>query len=373
MSKKFLPGLAIFLFTAISVELIAFTGVQFLKRRLVFYNPPSLSTYHDYMENRDPLLGWPSKRILREKYDASGSRPIPSFPTPGNSCISLYGDSFTWSDSVDDAAAWSNQLSLLRNCRVSNYGVSGYGTDQALLRFEQKTQDDAPIVLLNHFTGDIRRNVTQFRNLTSDDDYFLLKPRFVFEGEQLKLIPLISPTFEEAKRIADDPGHVLPYEYFAPGGPAGIVNARFPYTASLIRAFGNEHLQAKFRAATVWEAYYREDHQSGALPLTVAIMKRFSTIAVARRKRPIVTVIPNAHDIHAFQRSGRWPHQPLIDLLSKTDIEVFDFGPGIVQRLQQRDGDICNIMEKQTCYGHYNEEGYRILAELADKYLRRPM
>ena len=36
-----------------------------------------------------------------------------------------------------DKEAWSNQLSRLVGCRVANYGVSGYGSDQATIRFEQ--------------------------------------------------------------------------------------------------------------------------------------------------------------------------------------------------------------------------------------------
>jgi len=57
MLNKTFSLLAVFFVTIIGVELVAFTGVSFLKKRLVFYNSPLLSTYYDYMENRDPILG----------------------------------------------------------------------------------------------------------------------------------------------------------------------------------------------------------------------------------------------------------------------------------------------------------------------------
>ena len=38
------------------------------------------------------------------------------------------------------ADGWVEQLSRKLGCRVANYGVSGYGTDQAYVRFQRITQ-----------------------------------------------------------------------------------------------------------------------------------------------------------------------------------------------------------------------------------------
>ncbi len=367
MGKRIFSYLFILLISFSSAEVGAWLGVQTLRKRLVFYNAPLLSTYDDYMRNRDPVLGWPSVKMLREQCDPSGSRPIPSYPTAGTACISLYGDSFTWSDSVVDSAAWSNQLSLLRHCRVSNYGVPGYGTDQAFLRFEQNMGDEAPIVLLNHFSGDIRRNVTQLRNLTSDDDYLLLKPRFILEGHSLKLIPLLLPSCEDAEAIANHPEKTLPYEHFAPGGSTGIVRAAFPYSLSLLKALGNEHIRAKLADIPVWEPYYHPTHPSQALDITYGIMQKFIELARARGKTPLVTIIPNAHDIEFFRAHGRWTYSPLIERLEKEAVPHFDFGPELLKRMN--DLEVCSLMEQGNCYGHYNSEGYKLMAEVLDRYL----
>jgi hypothetical protein len=45
---------------------------------------------------------------------------------------------------------------------VSDYGVSGYGADQAYLRF-RRVPDEAPVVILGIFGEGVIRNVNQYR------------------------------------------------------------------------------------------------------------------------------------------------------------------------------------------------------------------
>ncbi len=83
-----------------------------------------------------------------DRYDSSGARPSPAFPVVGNECLSLYGDSFVYANEVDDASAWGNVLTELVRCRVGNFGVGGYGIDQAYLRFSRNTGDGASLTML---------------------------------------------------------------------------------------------------------------------------------------------------------------------------------------------------------------------------------
>ena len=111
----------------ICIEMASYFAAGFLHKRGVFYKPVIHASYEDYLSKRDPLLGWPSPVEFGndDEHDLSGSRIIPAFPYNANreSCISLYGDSFTWSEEVDHEYAWSNVLSTLVDCRVANYGV----------------------------------------------------------------------------------------------------------------------------------------------------------------------------------------------------------------------------------------------------------
>lgn len=178
-------------------------------------------------------MGWPSsEQIKREaSYDARGSRIVPAFPDPWKhkALISFYGDSFTWGAEVDNADAWGNLLSGKIGARVANYGVGGYSSEQALLRFLQKTDDEAEIVFLNHLSENILRNVNQYRQLLYPGNGLGFKPRFIIDqNNQLKLIAL--PTFSEAEYqdVVYDPESYLPYEYFIPDGPSGVQNLSFP-------------------------------------------------------------------------------------------------------------------------------------------------
>ena len=354
-----------FLFTL--SEISSYVVGHILKKRLVFYNEPSISTYDKYISNRHQRFGWPSKTMLEKKFDRSGSRPIPAFPAPGNACVSLYGDSFTWGDSVEDQHAWSNVLSKQIKCRTANYGVPGFGTDQALLYFEENNSDEAPVVLLNLFTGDIRRHVNQLRNFISDDPVFLLKPRFILQEGKLSFVPLLTPSREEALKLSSNPASVLHHEYFLPGGNSGIAYLHFPFTLSLIKAFANEHVQAKFKGIPIWAEFYREDHPSNALKITFMIMKRFVASARDRGKIPVLAIIPNAHDIEYVRETGKWSYGPLIALLDAEQIEYLDMGPKLLEYLDGRDP--CEITEK-ICYGHYANEGNLAIGSIVAEYLK---
>jgi hypothetical protein len=99
--------------------------------------------------NWDDELGWPSPRdAVAPPHDRTGAKYNSDFPQPGHACASAYGGSFVWGDDVPLADGWIEQLSRKLGCRVPNYGVPGYGTDQAFLRFMSMTQDEAPAAML---------------------------------------------------------------------------------------------------------------------------------------------------------------------------------------------------------------------------------
>lgn len=175
-------------------ELLAYAAVTYGLRgtapylfyeRSVVASPEQIA---GYFRARDPVLGW----TANDAADASGARPSPAFPAPGNACVSVYGDSFAWSTGASsDATAWPNILARMLGCRVSNYGVWGYGIDQAYLRFLQNAQDEAPVVILVIFPHDVLRNLTgNFGFLSPESGMLTLKPAFRLDAAgELELIP----------------------------------------------------------------------------------------------------------------------------------------------------------------------------------------
>jgi hypothetical protein len=95
------------------IELTALLTGKYLERKGVFYlEQRGFDDYDRYLKERDPVLGWPIKSDYAN-LDKSGARIIPSYPDPDRfeSCISTYGDSFTFGSDVDDEHAWTNILS----------------------------------------------------------------------------------------------------------------------------------------------------------------------------------------------------------------------------------------------------------------------
>ena len=161
--RKLLFSGILCLLVVLVVESVAYVGVRVLAGKSVIYVPRMADGYPDYLETRHPVLGWPSvEPDADDGRDATGSRFTPAFPDPTRSpaCVSLYGDSFTWSNDVEAGDAWGNVLSTLLDCRVSNFGVGGYGTDQAYLRFRENTEDPSPVVVIAHQPENILRNVS---------------------------------------------------------------------------------------------------------------------------------------------------------------------------------------------------------------------
>lgn len=330
------------------------------------------SRYAAYLDTRNPHTGLPLDQ--QRGRDQSGSRLNPLFPYSqgAENCVSIYGDSFTWSDEVKGIFAWSTVLSELLGCRVGNFGVGGFGTDQAYIRFLNNISDRAPIVFLNHQPENIIRNVTQFRALTSgyESDMIPLnfKPRYILgENESLQLIDLPTFTSEVYPQVLLDPGKYLPYEYFLPGGKTGQVRLAFPYSWTLIRSLRHFHIQAWLANKPWYMDFYKPDHPANGLNITAAIILAFNESANERGQIPVITIIPNGLDLMHYKEHGVWSFQPLLDHLSQSGIDVLNFGVGIFARL---DGaDPCSLFD--NCSSHYNEQGYRLLAEIAFEELTK--
>ena len=78
--------------------------------------------------------------------------------------ISVYGDSFTFCEQVNDDQTWPYYLSQITKTRVENWGVGAYGTDQAFLRLKMNLPKyRTNIVILGVFTENINRLMNAYR------------------------------------------------------------------------------------------------------------------------------------------------------------------------------------------------------------------
>ncbi|MFC1681594.1 hypothetical protein ACFL1S_07430 [Pseudomonadota bacterium] len=268
---------------------------------------------------------------------------------------------------MTDEYAWGNILSKQLGCRVSNYGVEGYGTDQALLRFRKNSNDKSNIVFLNHLSENILRNVNQSRGLLYPGSDPGFKPRFsMMEDGTLILIPLPDLSALEFDTYMSDPSSYLNHEYFLPNGPSGIVVGRFPYSYSIVKAFSNYHLRSKLRGQPRYLDFYSSSHASNALEITTEILVKFKQEATNLNKVPVISIIPTGDDLLYYSEKSIWPYHNLIKMLELKNVSVLNFGVGIIEYLDGKNP--CSLFK--DCSGHYNTSGYELLARIAYQYLK---
>jgi hypothetical protein len=323
----------------------------------------------------DPDLGWPSPlRGADEGRDAVGARHSPAFPDreATQPLVALYGDSFTWSDGVDDAQAWPEVLATLLGARVDNFGVAAYGSDQALLRFRQKSRagvDSAPIAILAHLSENVVRNLNQFRGLLAPGSAGLgFKPRFVLEDDgRLALVPLPLPTPDRYVAAVRNPGSWLAHETFLPGSPEGPRLARFPFSLSLAAAVTHPRLRAFAAREPHYEHFYDRDHPGQGTALTATILETFGREASSAGRLPLVILLPTGRDLELHARTGRWSYQPLADALATRGVPALDLGPVLATRAAGT--PLADLFAGGDVGGHFGETGYRLVAEAVHEHL----
>ena len=187
MRKRLLHRAVALLLVLCAIELISFIFFSVFRDRFGLRNPhkytiaqadiPKLKQVYDFS------LGWKKR-----------------FPTPfgerprrmeyGRPLMAAFGDSFTHCDQVGDAETWEEQLAEMLSADIYNFGVTGYGTDQAYIRFREELQKvGTPIVALGLITENINRIVNRYRPFYYDrSGYTLTKPRFILRGGTRELI-----------------------------------------------------------------------------------------------------------------------------------------------------------------------------------------
>jgi len=194
-------GAARALLIALVACVVALTCVEIALRSaihfgLTFFRRPGLyvaeadddywKLWHAWMPTRDappvgsldPVLGWSTPRSADNPLGLSGAECMPPLHRVP---ILFYGDSFVAGTATPCPSTIPRQLErLLPDHPVYNFGVGGYGVDQAYLRLAQTLPEQpAAAVLFGIFTGDLDRVLLTVRTAP--------KPYFTIDGEALAL------------------------------------------------------------------------------------------------------------------------------------------------------------------------------------------
>ncbi len=210
-------------FLEAGVRVIGYTDsdgqFSFLNRQLPPYVLPLDKLereLQEYFENKekvtlipDAATGWAYRpNSLRQNgeftINSAGMRARREYdlrPAADTLRIALVGDSFAAADEVRDEEAWGWRLEQMLNrsglrAEVLNFGVSGYGMGQTLLRWQTQGKDYTPDIVIFVFQAEnLERNVNVFRLLHPQGGAVYSKPRFILGNDKLTLVnsPALPP------------------------------------------------------------------------------------------------------------------------------------------------------------------------------------
>ena len=345
-------------------EGVAVIATRILVERGVMAEVPRLSQEEIAfaLQHRRPRLGWGPETDHAGKVRRLSPRLDTALPGDRPACMSVYGDSFTLGASDD--ATYPHHVAVALGCPVANYGVGGYGSDQALMLFRaQRDLDRAPVVMLAHLTENVMRNVNQYQRLLYPASRLRFKPRFLLEDGTLRWIGPPVASAADYARVADRPEDFLVHDVFL-----DRPRPRFPYTIQLLRWLATDsYARARLRREPWHAAFYRPEHPSGALALTTRILIDFAAEARADGRSPLVVIVSTRSDLDYARRTGRWVHQPLLGALVAAGVPTVDTGPIMLARIGAADLEPLFVAD-----GHPSAAGYALLGEtLAAELARR--
>jgi hypothetical protein len=263
---------------------------------------------------------------------------------PNNSsdsaCGAAFGDSFTHGDEVSHSEAWPRLLSDLLGCEVVNYGVGGYGQDQALSKY-YLTKPNGKFIFIGIYQEMIRRNFAASNRFYAGRKNSFPKPYFVTEDGKMSLRS--PPPTLQANSIKKHHDHD---RYYAP------FDIHFPYFISLaktifIRASTHQFMKNRIMPAEIaWEFDESVEKSQEILNIFVETVRKDDMI-------PIVIIFPAPHYIHDNIK----PYKKYMDSLRRNDPDLCIVDPfDSLRTIYEKRGNV------GAPYGHFNAAGNEAIA-----------
>lgn len=385
--KKFSYCTILVIISYCFIELFSYGGLLFLnKYRHVRYEPADvISTKQSHILNNfieqknkylsfSPLLGWSIKKNGKSKlYQANSSgirsnREYALTPPRGIRRVSTFGNSFTHCDDVKNSETWQAIMeSYDSNIEVLNFGVGGFGLDQAYLRYlEDGRQYKSQIVLIGFMSENIYRDVNTYRPFYfSKTGIPLSKPRFVINAEKLSLIPNPMQRLDDYKRLLLHPKDVLSQIgindfYYKNRYKSNMLD--WSPTVRLTKILIQTNIRKLLNENIIVNGQYNEN--SEAFRVTKKIFDEFYNECVKNKSIPIILLFPNINDIILYQtnKASAYTYSPLLSYFDSAGYRYID----LIHAFNNTNAkDICGVT------GHYSPLANKIVAKYILNYLNK--
>jgi len=245
--------------------------------------------------------------------------------SPADYRIALIGDSMTFSVKLPYEESWGRQLEIElgpSKFQVLNFGVPGYGVDQAYLRYQHDVRRWRPkITILAFVADDLLRNLVVYNFLRSPGTaWFPSKPRFVLRDNHLTALNIPVPQAEEI--FSTRTVRALPfveYDWFYKWTEWERPNWQF---------FQRSYLFRLVTAIYPLSELQRNDTNPAALEaVSSEIFRSFIRLVRADGAIPMVVYLPSRDELAHYPLNPpgylQWP----LGILAHAGIQVTDLSP----------------------------------------------
>jgi hypothetical protein len=266
--------------------------------------------------------------------------------------IATVGDSFTFADEVSFEASWPHRLEqqLRLNIQVLNFGVTGYGIDQAHLRYLRDVRPWHPnLVVLGFIEHDLYRSLRIYHFVSRPQWHWpFAKPRLVIDAGTLR--PVNVPILSAQKILSARAITELPFLEYDPG---------FEPAEWTWRSYHHSYL-LRFMLSSIHRSPEKnEDVSRQAIALGKEIIASFARIATDAGSTPFVAYLPGRSD---FRNSARPAKNSVLSFLRERGIRYEDLTPCLTKL-----GESELFIEGRT---HYSPDGNARVATCLAPVLR---
>jgi hypothetical protein len=286
-----------------------------------------------------PVLGWdylPHFSTETDTVNSMGLRSVREYttdPPPGVRRIAALGDSFTYAGEVSDEECWPARIEAGWLAEVLNYGTGGYGPDQVYLRYLDDGHRMKPeIVLIGFISLMATRVVSRYRRFQAPGDGPWFKPRFVLEGDDLRLMPPPVASREDALRMLEDPGLV-----------SEISGTDFWYVPAVYEHRLHDW-SATYRLLTYFLAWLNRRYvhpdrihkgrflnpHAESYRILARLYRKFGEAVRTNGAEPVVVLFPTRSDLEMYAGSRQTSYQALAADFAEGGLRVVDLAEPLV-------------------------------------------
>lgn len=377
MKKRLLFTLILALLAFLVIDTMMFVTLALINtNKAIFYdssNVPKATIDHWVDTSFDAELGWDQPK---EELSRLGSRSSKVYQPKPVYEIKAFGDSFTQGTGVKDNETWEAYIEQLTGWDCLNFGVQGYGVDQAFLKYSRLDNVKSKYTLLATHIENIGRLVSVYRAFYTGR-WGPPKPYYTALNDKIELVEAPVTSQKHAYKLLDkhfvDQIRAVDYwpNYYenVRGSPSRLT---WPSTWMIFKHFDFFYNRSIFEfKRKVFPSYDLElqrskyyhlyDESSIAFTILKHIITGFIELSHERSEIPIVIIFPSQHALDVLSSYRTSLYSAFLTFLHAQDYPFLDFGSILVSEAYS---------QYYLSYdGHFSPEGNARIAHELLKYI----